>query len=98
MLASIVVAVLAPVEVAPWMAHHDWLAQFHVRLKPLTTCPFRLAANNAYHRPHHRRARSRDSYRIAKLNVHGPKWIQAYSDFSSYSYSSMIDMMSSFLI
>ena len=79
MLASIVVAFLAPVEVAPWMAHRDWLAPFHVRLKPLTTCPFRLAANNAYHRPHHRRARSRGSYKIAKLNVHGPKWLQSYA-------------------
>ena len=34
------------------------------------------------------RVRSRDSYRIAKLNVHGPKWLH------SYSYSSKLALVS----
>ena len=54
MLANIVVAFFAPVEVATLMAIHDWQLRLPLRVEPLGTCPFRLVANNTYHRPHHR--------------------------------------------
>ena len=54
LLALIVIALFASVEVAPLMIHHDWLPPFPLRLKPFAACPFRLAANSTYHRPHHR--------------------------------------------